>query len=439
MASQAGEWRDGKSEPEAAYDPAIGDQVMLVADSVWTRLARIALYVAIFFSGWALLRVGSINLTLADLAFAGALFIFLARGDLRSLPFGWMTPFWLVGLVLMLGGLLFSTLVNGDVSRWIVVAGQYLLAFLLIPMVLMGQETSLTRRLPAIYVAGIALSETIGIASTFVFTYSDVVDIMGDGFITGNGRLGAMTGEPNPNGAVIAFALPMLVYCVRTGRISPLMAIVCAVPLIWGLLASGSFTGFSASVVAVGIVLAVSGIRLFVRVALAGIVAGGLFVASGAPLPAAFEERVAGAVSTGDLSQAGTFTDRSVLIQEAWERAESTLIVGVGVDRYREVSHHGAPVHELHLLIWNEGGVFAFLGLVILLACLVAFAFMAITRNREEGAMILAVVAVFMVYTLSIPHMYSRQWIMPVMLALSTVYAMRPLMQVRAEFWKSNQ
>ena len=102
------------------------------------------------------------------------------------------------------------------------------------------------------------------------------------------------------------------------------------------------------------------GLRYVVRVALVVAVAAGLFIASGAPLPETFQERVGGAVGSGDLSQAGTFVNRSELIEEAWTFAEGNILIGMGVDRYRELSNHDNPVHNLYLLIWNEGAASPF-------------------------------------------------------------------------------
>jgi hypothetical protein len=155
-------------------------------------------------------------------------------------------------------------------------------------------------------------------------------------------------------------------------------------------------------------------------------VCAGLFLASGLPLPKAFEERVAGAVTSGDLNEAGTFTDRAALIAEAWEMSEDHLLVGVGVDGLREISSHGAPVHEFHLLIWNEGGFMAFSGVIMLLLTMFSVAFLVVSRSRSEGALILATVVVFNIYTFSIPHMFSRIWILPVLLAMSTYLARQP-------------
>lgn len=391
------------------------------------KIGEYALIVSVFFSSYHLLRIGSVNITLSDLALLGCLFTLAARGRLNAVPFGSLTSLWSIGLVLMLGGLFIGTIINGAPLRWVTVAVQYLVAFLLIPMVLMGENIPFTRRLTIVYVLGVALSETIGIVSSFLYGFQELNRLFGNDFLAGNGRLGAMAGEANLNGASVAFALPMLIYAVRKEIIPALAGIVCAVPLIWGVLASGSFTGFCASVISVGLVMVFSGVKSLMRLGLVLAAGAALFVASGAPLPKAFEDRVAGAVSTGDLDQAGTFTNRAELVEEAWQRAEDNLVIGLGVDRFREISPHGQPVHELHLLILNEGGAIAFLGLLIILGLMVVLALLALFRIRDEGAMALAVVAVFMVYTFSIPHMYSRLWVLPVMVALSTVYARRSL------------
>lgn len=431
---RAAPWPSPVGEPDPAdagqsapHYPALSLETARYRASPVSRLSRSILLIAVFLSGWALLRIGQINLTLSDVLLSIVMVVMLTRGEVNRNPFGNLTAFWLIGLGLMLFGLLIGTIAHGDVERWLIVGAQYLFAFFLLPMLLTGQQISLTRILPVLFVLGICLSQVIGISAMLLLESTDTVDLMGNGFLTGNGRVGAMTGEANPNGAMIAFALPMLLYSLRQ-RIIPLgFGIICGVLLVWGLLASGSFTGFVAGIVAVAIYFLISGLRTFIRAALLGAVGFGLFLISGLPLPSAFEERVAGALSTGNLEQAGTFTGRSLLIEDAWRMADNNMFVGLGVDRFREVSVYGAPVHELHLLIWNEGGIVALAGLLILILTMLGAAVVAIIRSRPEGAMILAVVAVFNVYTFSIPHMYSRIWILPVLLAMATIYARRQM------------
>ncbi len=388
-----------------------------------SRLTRNFLMIAVFFSGWAVLRIGEINLTLSDVFLALVILVMLSRGEINKKPFGNLTAFWLIGLGLMLLGLLVSTIVNGSVERWLIVSAQYLFALLLVPMLLAGQPVSLTRILPPIFVFGIVISQLIGISAMALFENADTRDLLGDGFLTGNGRLGAMTGEPNPNGAMVAMALPMLIHSVRQGTIPLAIGVVCGLLLAWGLLSSGSFTGFVAATAALAVYLAISGLKPLVYTFAIGAMATGLFLASGLPLPEAFDARVVGALSTGNLDSAGTFTGRSRLIAEAWAMADDNIFIGLGVDQFREVSIYGAPVHHLHLLIWNEGGIIAFVGLFILLLTMLAIAFVTISKRRPEGAMILSVIVVFNVYTFSIPHMYSRLWILPVLLAICTCFA----------------
>lgn len=429
MASVPATWdfmmtSDGETMPRGFADTQIASgpppgALENPGDATWSSIARGLLYFSVFFSGWTLLRIAQMNITLSDIAFLLSLVIVAGQGRLSMLPFGPLTPYWVAGLAMMLGGLFVSSVINGDPMRWANVASQYLVAYFCIPLLLMQQEQRVTRILPVLFVLGTAVSQAIGITASMFLTFHDTVGLLGDGFITGNGRLGAMASQPNPNGAVIAFSLPMLVYAMRTGSMPRLPGLMCGALLIGGLVLSASFTGFSACILALGITLTLMGLRYVGRLALIIAVAAGIFVASGAPLPKAFQERVGSALEQGDINQAGTFVNRSELMVEAWHFAENTTFIGMGVDRYRELSSHDNPVHDLYLLIWNEGGFVSFLGLMILFSLLCIMAVASLRRNRDAAAMACAVVVVFLIYTVSYPHMYSRMWVMPIMVALS--------------------
>lgn len=410
--------------PSAAAFPPYA-QLGRGKDNWLGRIARGALMFAVFFSGHGVLRIGGINLTVSDVGLLTAAIIFLGQRRMNLVPFGSMTPIWLFGLTAMLGGLFVSTIANGDPLRWMNIAAQYTTAFMLLPMILMAVDTRFAQRLILFYILGVVASQIIGIFS-FLFLSPSQTNWISPGFLAGNGRVGAMAGEPNPNGATIAFALAMLVYAGRKSMLKPVFAFALGAILVWGLLLSASVTGFVSSSLAVVTVLAFTGMGRLLKVGLVVAVAGGLYINSGAPLPSVFEKRVGAALTTGDVSKAGTFTDRSALIGEAWERAEENLFIGLGADRFRDVSPTGQPVHNLHLLIWNEGGALAYVGLLVMLSLLVIFALAALRERRDEAAMALAVVGVLWIYTMSIPHMYSRFWLLPAILALSTIYA-RPL------------
>lgn len=385
------------------------------------RIADAMLMIGVFLSGHAVLKLGGLNLTVADVALFAAAAIYLGQRRFNLIPFGALTPMWLLGLGAMLGGLFVSSAVNDDLLRWLDIGSQYTVAFYLVPVLLMAVDTRFAQRLVIIYVAGIVASEIVGILSFFYLTPSQTA-FLSPGFIAPNHRIGAMAGEPNPNGATIAFALSMLLYAWRKSLVSLKAVIPTSIILLWGLLLSASATGAFAAVISVSMSLAVMGFGRLMKVGLVVVIAAGLYLGSGAPVPQEFQKRVGTAIVTGDVTKAGTFEGRAGLIVEAWGQTDKHLLIGMGADKYRDFSAYGQPVHNLHLLIWNEGGALAYLGLLLMLAMMGILALAGLREKRKEAAMALPVVTVFLIYTMSIPHMYSRFWVLPVFVALSTIY-----------------
>lgn len=385
------------------------------------RIADTMLMIGVFLSGHAVLKLGGLNFTVSDVALLTAAALYLGQHRFNMVPFGAMTPIWLLGLGAMLGGLLVSSAVNDDLLRWLDIGAQYGVALYLVPVVLMAVDRSFAERLVVIYVFGIVASEVVGILSYFFLKPSQTT-WLSPGFIAPNHRIGAMAGEPNPNGATVAFALSMLLYAWRKNFLSLKKVIPISIILLWGLLLSASATGAFACVVAVGASLALMGFGKLMKIALIGAIAIGLYIGSGAPIPQEFQKRVGDAIASGDVTKAGTFEGRYDLIKEAWGQTDKHILIGMGADKYRDFSAYGQPVHNLHLLIWNEGGAFAYLGFLIMLSMMVILALAGLQEKRKEAAMALPVVLVFLIYTCAIPHMYSRFWVLPVILALSTIY-----------------
>ena len=382
------------------------------------RLLRVLLAAAVFLNSWRVIRAEAMNVTLADVLFMGTALLLLARGRLQGAPFGQPGVIYTFGLIGMLGGLLVGTVVNGDPIRWAIAASQYLFTYIVIPMILASFSQDWLRRCITLFVIGVAVSQLVGAAAALHPAGEALVDVFGQGFITGNGRIGALTGEPNPNGAMCAMGMILTLNGLQQGTMRWKVALCCGAALALGILQSASFTAFAAVSVCSLFMLAASGLRALARIGLPIVLFAGAYVAAGSPLPAAFQERVAGAIVNGNPDEAGTYVGRSALISEAWARAEHTMVVGLGVDRYRVESAYGAPVHNLHLLILNEGGAIAYLGLLTMIGLLTALSIMIYRHDRKDGAMCLSLMGVFLVYTMAIPHMYDRIWITPVLLAI---------------------
>lgn len=387
------------------------------------RLRQLLLGVACFFLSWHILRPGDINFTLSDFLFLICFGIFLVRHSLNMLALHNMTAHWVAALSMMLGGLLIGSVFNGDPLRWANIASQYIFGFLLLPMVLMSEDRRWIRKCLLYFALGVAASQLVALTMANFLSYDQSKDLVGPSVVAGNGRIGGLVSDANLNGAIIAFSIIVLFNAHHHGLIRNFFALCVGGVLFWALLSTASFTAFASTGIATCIYFTCSNLGRFLKVGLPlmGLVIA--YILLGFPLPEAFSERVLGAVLTGDLSQAGTFTHRSVLIAEAWEMSKDTLFVGLGVDRFRVESIHGMPVHQFWMLLLTEGGLMSFMGLALMFLILGLMSFRAMSVHREDGALALAILAILTIFSTSIPHMYNRLWIAPIMLALATAFA----------------
>ena len=409
--------RNRKAFPEDFRPSADQGDIRETGMSLVTPLLTGA--VAIFcFHLW---RLGDVNITVSDALFVLVVLIELGLGKLNGEPFGTLTPLWLGCLVLMLAGLFVGSAVNGDLIRWIIVSAQYLFSYLLLPMVLI-RNLSTAHRLIVVLIIGMVAMESLGVVVYYTFDgWTQANAIFGPDFITGGKRLGAMVGDANWNGAVIAMTLPFVVYAGIRKLIPTAAALGAGAMLTWALMLAASFTGFCAAVLAIGTMCLVGRLRPSPQLVILGaVLAGGLYL-SGYQMPEIFAKRVAPAFQSGNLDEAGTYDDRAELISEAWKNAENTMIIGMGVDQFREFSPSRQPVHNMYMLELAEGGIFALAGWLGVVITLTLIPLLQVRRYPVEASLSLAVIAVFQVFTMASPHMYHRLWMVPVLLSLAVV------------------
>ncbi len=384
------------------------------------RLVQPLLTIAVLFFCFHLWRVGDVNVTLSDTMFMLVVVIELGLGRLNGRPFGDLTAVWLGSLLVMLVGLLVGSLLNGDPVRWLIVAAQYLFSYMLLPMVLIRDRSMLERMVVALII-GLTAMESIGILVYYTFDYAGATETFGRDFITGGRRLGAMVGDANWNSAVIAMVLPFTMYAAIRRLIPTGAALVAAAVLCWALMLAASFTGFCAAMLALSAMAFAARMRPSPKILLlASALIVGLY-ASGYQMPEIFAKRVAPALQTGDLDSAGTYDDRADLIAEAWDHAEQTAIIGMGVDQYRKFSAHGQPVHNMYVLLLAEGGIVALAGWIGIVVALIAIPLSRLARHRVETALCLSTIMVFQAFTMASPHMYARLWMVPVFMSVGLV------------------
>jgi hypothetical protein len=357
--------------------------------------------------------------TVSDFLFCLSLLTILLTRGIPLTPFGMLTPPWIAACALFLAALIASSLINGVPLRALVVCLQYVFAFVLIPLTIMGRDREATIRLLQVFVAG-AFVTNLG---AIVLYYSGYT---GDfSFVTGNGRLAGFTGNPNTSAQVIALTCPLAAYLWLSGRMPAYFALPLLLVFALALVLASSNSGIAMTGLSMFVfLLLLRDIRILGR-ALAGLaVCGGLvFVWGSYWLPATFEQRVLSAVRSGSLDDAGTYEDRVELMREAIDMLDQTMVVGLGVDQYRVVSRFGAPVHNTHLLIWTEGGLPALLGWIALLTIVLIGPLFIARRQPLVAATGFCVGLVLVMVGFTTGHLYARYAIVPVQLALALVLA----------------
>ncbi|WP_426170208.1 O-antigen ligase family protein [Sandarakinorhabdus sp. DWP1-3-1] len=382
------------------------------------------LTVAVFFSAYLTWRPFDIMFTLSDGLFCLAALALLAGQGVRGAPFGAFTGAWVTGFLLMILGLLIGSIVNGDPLRWIITTLQYSFAFMVLPFLLVGHGLARTINLARGLVAGVAAMEVFGIAVYVLIDGSfEENRRFGLDFISGSRRLGVFLSDANWNGAVIAMTVPFVLFLAARRQLSQrAAALLLLVFLVGGVLAA-SVSALACGLTGVAMMMLAGGLRPPPKLIAAGVAGVAIYAATGNGLPAAFGARVLPALESGDLANAGTFSGRLALMQEAWRIVGDTMFVGLGADQYRVVSASGAPVHNVYLLLWAEGGIAALVGWLVMLLVLLGIAAAALRRDRLAGALGLAVTMSFIVSSIASPHMYARMWVVPVLLAVALIFA----------------
>jgi len=371
--------------------------------------------------------------TFSDGLFALAALLLLSSGRRSIEPFADLTPLWLIALATMLAGLLLGSVVNGDLGRWLIVAAQYCFAYGLLPVSLSFRTRDNAITAMKALVAGIAAMELFGTA-VYISTGADYTRAqqLGPEFITGAHRLGAFMADANWNGAMSAMAIPFTLFLFGSRRISGPVATVALGILGCGVVLSGSFTGFTSAALATFLFTSLATVGRVTRLVAGIVAAAALALAAGVAMPSTFERRVVGALENRDMAEAGTYTGRMELIEEAWHIVDRTSIVGLGVDQFRVVSVDEAPVHNLYLLMWAEGGILALTGWLVMATVPIIAATRAFRRDRQAAALCLAVTSVFLTFSLAAPHMYARSWVVPLLIAMAMLFTREGERRMRA-------
>ncbi len=378
---------------------------------------------AVFFAPYIAFRHPSVYITVSDTLFAGAFLLRLYTGRMAA-PFAHLTWLWLLGLLMLTGGLFIGSVFKGDMVRCLTLVAQYSFAYLIVPLILLRRSEHEVIRLIKCGVWGMVIMCAIGLVLYLSDSGAQTP------LFSGSRRFSGFVDNPNAMGILTVMTLPLLWFLLLSGRMRSVIAIPCMALLVIGIILTSSNTGLYSMVAATLIFF--GGRRNFKTLLALAALGSAVLLFGQDYLPTTFQNRVLSAVQTGDIASAGTFEDRKELIMEAIGMADENLIVGLGADQYRLVSRYGHPVHNLYLLLLNEGGGLSLLGYLLILGVPMLTSMVAYRLPDGKLVMLTTVttVVVFANALMGQPHVYGRVWFLFIFLAVSpaliTAGSLRP-------------
>jgi O-antigen ligase len=383
-------------------------------------IERIVVYTGVFLVPFANLRQPQVFFTLSDLFFCLSLIILVISGRIPNRPLEGATPAWLLAFTLLFVGIMAGSLLRGSPERGLIVTAQYLFSYLILLVVLVRRDPGEAYRLAAVFLAAIVLVDIHGIYTFYAVGY---VPGEGKGVVTGGNRLATVLRNPNLAAAMNALAMPILLYFWASGRTRVFVALPVISIFLFTIVLTSSNSGLILATISLAVFATfIMTTRLLLRMMIALAVVGVAFMSFGGAdlLPKTFHKRVLAAVTSGDASEAGTLISRTKLIEEAFDviSEEQIVIVGLGADQFRERSVQEAPVHNLYLLLWVEGGLLALTGWIMFsgVGVLLWFAIRGAGGDKYALAAVATTVVVFLTIAMFNPHMYARYWTAPVFL-----------------------
>jgi len=331
---------------------------------------------------------------------------------------------WSIGVALMTSFLLFSSVINGDPARGLIVSAQYVHAFFVLPIVFLTRTRDELDILVGVLVASIL---TVCLFGIYLIEFTDERNTR---FVSGNGRLRSFVERTNEAGALIAITFPLLFYLGNIRKLPKPAVLVCALVFLYAIVLTASNSGLMALVFAISVYcLVMLQWRVLFAIGLSVLAISLLIgIDGGSWLPENFQQRVLEPIMTGDIERAGTFDDRLHLIEEALVFANRTGLIGIGADQYAVRSALNQVVHNTYLLVWVEGGFIALLGLLMIIGSTIATSLRPLTLpgGRMIAAVSLSVTLTLAVAINTVPHIYGRFWVVPVALVLALAGKYRP-------------
>lgn len=360
-------------------------------------------------------RAPGISFTISDFFLTLAILLRCIRTIPQS-PIQSGTSLWMIGISMIIGGLLVGSIAHGNTQEGFVVVAQYFFSLVLLPLVILGRPHEEAVLLAKIGIYSIALNCLIGlIAYTVGYSGQDDRQFV---LVSGSGRITGLVDNPNSLAGLIVLWFPVLWYLGLTREFRPVVFVSLFTLTFVALIFTSSNSSLAGAIICAVIFLLLLGKLRFILIwsVMAAFVIAIILRWGETILPATFVRRVLSPILEGDLENAGTFEDRAGLMIEAWRFLPDYMLIGMGGGQYREISPHNISVHNLYLLLANEGGLVALMGLFLVFFAAFFAAVVAkpeTPHRRLARATVITITLTFAALAMNYTHVYQRAILLP--------------------------
>ncbi len=263
------------------------------------EIERLLVIAAVFLSPMTYLRTDIVFFTLSDLVASAAFVVMIANRRVPLRPFADMTSFWLFAVLLLCSGLIAGSLLNGDPLTGAVGVIQYVFSFVCIPLLLLGRPARETMFLCKVMAFSLVFVMLHGVLYS-VFSPDDAR------FFSRNGRLTGLIERENGVGLLAGVGIVYVMWLYFISQISGIVFLALVAPVAYGLLLSASNSGFIVAVVGIFGISFFHGSakHILAFIGIGALALAALFLFGHYFLPDVFQERVYGALTNGDSSEA---------------------------------------------------------------------------------------------------------------------------------------
>lgn len=329
---------------------------------------------------------------------------------------------WFFGMIFLSIGYLLSNLFNNTTSFMdtITTLAQYSFVFVYLPIVFLFIDKNNYYKLLKIYIFGVVAVILLGF---FIESFSSPLytTLINRGIFIGRNRFGSFLGS-NGLTKTIAMCIPLVFFLLNKNNLKNNELILIIISFLVAILKASSIGGTVACIIA--FVLSYSQLkyskskRNLTIFSLIIVIIFLYLVYIGSINIELFTERVLNGLFLGDLEEAGSFNLKVNLMSDAINTIVNNPIIGIGIGGFTKLNKFNQSVHNSYLLIWGEGGIFAFLGLLIIVLSSVIFVLKKMNKANTGAVFILIFLAIFSFNLLTGTHLYQRFRIIPFILSL---------------------